>query len=259
MRIHQIVWTAGLLGLCAGSPAAGSTIVLPDASFTASFAFNDGQGGSSSDSYSAATAPSGSLFGGRVTMVAGPTPSLFLTVGASVLQSVNAMGQIQYSFMVTGPAGAAGMSVPIDVDALVAYTVTGARFDNPPTSFQVSAGFELNNFSFGYAVGCSSAGGCTPDGVSNVLQTTVRVGDVNTITLLSSAFIANFVTQTNTVITARADPLITFDPSFDSTGLSLQFSPGIANDAAVPEPGSLGVVGTLAIAGLLVRRRFTGS
>lgn len=34
------------------------------------------------------------------------------------------------------------------------------------------------------------------------------------------------------------DPMITFDPNFDSSGLSLQFSSGILNASAAPGPSN---------------------
>ncbi len=58
----------------------------------------------------------------------------------------------------------------------------------------------------------------------------------------------------NTVFTAQADPVISFAPSFDSAGYTLEFSPGIGNGSApaAPEPSTLvlssiplGIVGAI--------------
>ena len=55
---------------------------------------------------------------------------------------------------------------------------------------------------------------------------------------------SNFFVQGNvTTVTAFADPVIHFADGFDSTGYSIQVSPGIGNGAAsVPEPGTLALL-----------------
>jgi hypothetical protein len=192
-----------------------------------------------------------------------PTPSAFCSAAAETLEASLCSTVIKYEFRVNGPSGA---SATLTIGAFAAF-FAGGVVDG--TRWSASADVRLGNAPV-VAVPNSK---CTPgatscEATSGFFLATVLDNAVNLISVEAFANVNNdFVgTQAVTDVLAFADPQISFAPGFDSTGLTLQFSPGVGDGPprdsmpTIPEPGTLTLVGVGA-AGLFARawRRRTPS
>jgi len=68
----------------------------------------------------------------------------------------------------------------------------------------------------------------------------------------------NYLTGATTTVSALVDPMIGFDPSFNSTGFSLELSPGVGNEfipSSVPESSTLFLTGAALLGAIAVRSR----
>jgi hypothetical protein len=127
-------------------------------------------------------------------------------------------------------------SVPLEIATFVKDQITGPLTveylpgEYLSTTASVALGREtLNSVSAGFG-----SGGPLAASSSKVSDVSVAPGTVYQISVSVNATISYI----DGVTLAFADPVISFAPGFNSTGMTLQFSPGIGN-SAVPEPSTL--------------------
>jgi hypothetical protein len=184
---------------------------------------------------------------GNGTISLSPDASVFASAVIGPGESGGSSATLSYDFEITGPANADAI-IDITGETLVAYYGVASG-----SYFNVSAGIALGGGGLQSAF-CSS--GYNPsDCVLGVDDTIVQGIDDNTeYTLNLSADVSaeNYYTGATTTVTALVDPMISFDPSFNSTGFSLEISPGVGNElisASVPEPSTLIMTGAAFLLG----------
>jgi hypothetical protein len=187
---------------------------------------------------------------GRVSL--SPDASVFASAVIGPGESGGSTATLTYDFEVTGPANA-GATIDITGEALVAfYGVAGGTY------FNVGAGIELGGEGLQSAF-CSSLydpADCVL-GVDDTIAQGIADNTLYTLTLATDVSAENYYTGATTTVTAPVDPMISFDPSFDSTGFSLEFSPGVGNEltsASVPEPSTLFMTGAAFLLGSIAIR-----
>jgi hypothetical protein len=232
--------TGGLVGVFGVMPGArASTIVLPDATYTASLAGGDGFGHGYHQDFSSTSPATYAIGGSRAELTATPSPSAHASVSAAGSAASTASATVTYFFAITGPT--TGVSVPLEVSTFVQYEITGAQTGNPATAFQADASVsvfaEARQIAQVFSFSFSSS---TPNNTfSGVLDAQAVTGNVNKIVVAALADANNSqVGIASTSVDAFADPVISFAPGFDSTGFSIVLSPGVGNDLHVPEGGS---------------------
>jgi hypothetical protein len=188
-----------------------------------------------------------------------PTPYAEATAsndGATLLADASsATAFVTYYFGVAGPAG---VPIPLQITSFVEVDIKGAVQTGPPANRpDYSAGAavflvnpqggtvpggpvlnSLDSDSGGGPNGTPSgplAGSVTNDSAISALSDTVYQIDVQA----GVSFFGPYFPGGSAF--ALADPVISFAPGFDSTGFTLEFSPGIGNQSpsAVPEPSTL--------------------
>jgi hypothetical protein len=207
--------------------------------------------------------------GGNGGVLEAPTPTAYAiaVAGPGEASASSSSETLVYDFGVF--SSASGVSVPITIGGFVAYTVSGAvetiQFS---TAYGANAEIDFEGEVIDDVSGSNNVVGPLSNQHIGVLFTNVLSDAIYTVTVSASAGANNtFVPDGFTDVTAFADPQVSFAPGFDSTGFTLEFSPGIVNGPSrdfiaipgltIPEPGSLTLVGVGA-AGLLAlawRRR----
>jgi hypothetical protein len=163
-----------------------------------------------------------------------------------------------YDFVVLGPSGA---TAPLTIDAFAAYSATGVvtTLTQGSTLWGASAAVSFEDDPV--VTTQTHPPGALAYGHVGVLFANVIVSAIYTITVSAEASANNQEVNAVTDVIAYADPQVSFAPGFNSTGYSLEFSPGVGNGPPrdsialpIPEPGTLTLVG-LGGAGLLARVR----
>jgi hypothetical protein len=166
---------------------------------------------------------------------------------------------VSYYLQVNGPSG---VQVPLNITSTVGCQITGAisAKENPleATGFNSYAAVGLaplfqpksTIFNSVTLTQDSLAAGQSPSQTSfNVSDLTVTTGAVTEISFTAAVVLAPSVPGAPDVhLQAFVDPIVSFAPGFDSTGFTLEFSPGVGNSLTVPEPASLTLC-ALALAG----------
>ena len=172
---------------------------------------------------------------GNGTVSLSPDASVFADAVIGPGQSGGSTATLTYDFEVSGPTGGYA-TIDITGEALVAFSGV-----EDGTYFNVGAGIALGGGGLQSAF-CSS--NYDPaDCVLGVNDTFVQgVVDNTEYQLKLSAEVSaeNYYTGATTTVSALVDPMISFDPSFNSAGFSLELSPGVGNEfipfSSVPEP-----------------------
>jgi hypothetical protein len=178
--------------------------------------------------------------------------------GPGYASAANAIVTDAYEFSVLGPSGA---TAPLTIAAFAAYSATGVvtTLTQGSTLWGASAAVSFEDDPV--VTTQTHPPGALSYGHLGVLFANVLVGAIYTITVSAEASANNQEVNAVTDVIAYADPQVSFAPGFNSTGYSLEFSPGIGNGPpgdsialSIPEPGTLTLVG-LGGAGLLARIR----
>lgn len=179
----------------------------------------------------------------------------------NISKNGSAEAAVTYFFKVDGPPS---VQVPLQIQSSTFYNVTNPSLIGSAqlrTNFDADASVSFRDPRPGHqpqllnAVQIAYDGGDTANLLLNedaVKTSTVNAesGFIFSISMHALVAVDNVV-SINTIVLAAADPLITFAPGFDSTGFTLEFSPGVGNGTdsgtATPEPSTL-VVWSIAFA-----------
>jgi len=233
---HSRLLRALALALACGGMASGSAI--PAAVFSGTASFLDSTGTGATFSFSNATGGT-NLLGGTLNAGGAPVPSLVGLVSGGDLVGGSMDSMLVYEFVVDGPT--VGIPVEMLVDASVGWGV-GGNVINGQASSQWGAFAAVSvNGGANLVTACGESTDCSDNGSSDTLHVFTNTGDLNTVFVHVAASASNFFVKGNvTTVSVFADPVIHFTSGFDSTGFSIELSPGIGNGlAGVPEPGSL--------------------
>jgi hypothetical protein len=182
--------------------------------------------------------------GGTVSL--SPDASLFADAVIGPMESGGGSATLTYYFEVFGPANG-GATIDITGEALVAYDGV-----EDGTYFSVGAGIALGGETLQNAF-CSSSydpADCVL-GVEDTIRQGIADNTQYTLTLAVNVLAANYYVDATTTVAALVDPMISFDPSFNSTGFSLDLSPGVGNEfipgslTPVPEPPTFFMMGAV--------------
>jgi PEP-CTERM motif len=185
-----------------------------------------------------------------------PTASAYAQGTATTLQGEGASAVTRYEFGVAGPAG---NTIPLTLSSFVSYDVVGALTTGlNATGYTVNAEVDLVGQVVNDLSGSNSAVGPLSASQANVYNFSVISGLTYDVQVSASLSVNNTFNSAVTTVTAFADPMISFGPGFNSTGYTLEFSPGIGNAGpfhspqfTTPEPSSLTLLASFAAAGLL--------
>ena len=190
---------------------------------------------------------------GNGTVSLAPDASVFAEAVIGPGVSGGSSATLKYDLEVFGPAEASA-TIDITGETLVAFSgVEGGTY------FSVGAGIALGGGGLQSAF-CSSSYD-PADCVLGVNDTIVQgIADNTEYQLMLSADVSaeNYYTGATTTVSALVDPTISFDPSFNSTGFSLELSPGVGNEfipSSVPEPSNLFLTGAALLGAIAVRSR----
>jgi hypothetical protein len=198
-----------------------------------------------------------------------PAPLAF----AHVTDQGRSLVEMEYWFRVNGPS--ANLPVTIQVTGRTEIDAAGASFATQGMIWGVAAQLTAQSFDgqLGPGVGQidskSDGVSCNPNSVGPipvplpiptcpaikqtktiVLKLNVLTGADNRVLLFAvannqEAFFADF--------DVLVDPVISFEPGFDSTGYSIELSPGVSN--GVPEPSAAVLLAMVGLVGAALRRR----
>ena len=224
------------LALACGATASGSAI--PAAVFSGTASFLDSTGTGATFSFSNATGGT-NLLGGTLNAAGAPIPSLSGLVSGGDLVGGSMDSILQYDFIVDGPS--VGIPVQMLVDASVGWGVAGNVINGQASSLWGAFAAVSVNGAANLVTACGDSTDCPDNGSSGTLHVFTNTGDLNTVFVHVAASASNFFVKGNvTTVSVFADPVIHFTNGFDTTGFSIELSPGIGNGpAGVPEPGSL--------------------
>ena len=251
-----VAWLALALAVAASAPATAAPV--PAASY--SITLNNGAPITTPGSFSSA----GEL--GEIQVL--PVPLAF----AHVSGQGRSLVALEYWFRVNGPA--AGVPVPIQISGLVEIDAGGAVFQQNmvwgvsasliAASFDGEIGAAPNPFDNQIAsVSCNpNSVGPIPNPLPIPSCPATQQSQQVTLTLNTLSGADNRVNLTVTAnnqesfganFDALVDPVISFAPGFDSTGYSIELSPGLGN--SVPEPTAAQLLASAAAVSLARRRR----
>jgi hypothetical protein len=189
-----------------------------------------------------------------------PTVAAWAAVvaGPGYVNAADSIVTDAYSFAVSGPSGA---TASLTIGAYAAYSATGVVVsDHGSTLWGASAAVSFEDDPVATTLNNPTPGSLSY-GRAGVLFVNVLADSIYTITVSAQASANNQEVNAITDVIAYADPQVSFAPGFNSTGYSLEFSPGVGNGPPrdsiaipVPEPGTLTLVG-LGAAGLFARAR----
>jgi hypothetical protein len=147
--------------------------------------------------------------------------------------SSNASVYETYFFAVNGPDGALGHVTIAANGAVSPTTQTNLNF-----ATLIFGGNNLSNVTLGSACQGECSGTGLPNNTSFSLATAETLTTNTLYEIQMSVDVSAAYYLGPSTASGFIDPMITFDPNFNSTGLSLEFSTGIINVAAVPEPST---------------------
>jgi hypothetical protein len=150
---------------------------------------------------------------------------------------------------VTG-IGQTNVSIPLQITSTCSFTISG---NLAPTGWSAIAYFDMLLGTgrpipnFGPVINDEesySGSGSHPTSAVQSLVTAFNAvsGTEYEVLIEASASITQNQSSQVAQVSVFSDPLFDFAPGFDSTGYTLEFSPGIG-DSVVPEPGSLALLG----------------
>jgi hypothetical protein len=185
---------------------------------------------------------------GAGTVSLSPDASVFADAVIGPGQSGGGTASLTYDFEVDGPANTDAI-VDITGETLVAFD--GAE---PGTYFNVAAGIALGGGGVMSAF-CGSnydLADCVL-GVNKSVMEGVADNTLYTLRLSAEVSAENYYVDATTTVAALVDPMISFDPSFNSTGFTVELSPGVGNEfiprTLTPEPPTFFLTGALLLLG----------
>ena len=196
---------------------------------------------------------------GSVSLTASGTPSPLLiadaNIGPNLTPSISGRASfiLDYALEIVGPLG----SVPVLID--IEGGASGVA--SAGASFAVQASWDLLDGGSSLAGDHISSGQLTGgfgQGFSRTVSLTLATNRLYDVNMLADAFSAATLDGSRADAHAFVDPVFSFGPGVDPLVYSFDFSPGIGNspvNAAVPEPGALGLLSTGLLCLGLVRRR----
>jgi len=186
---------------------------------------------------------------GQVAFDRRPNPSVIATVNFSGVGVETVAGiMAEYSFVVHGPRPA-DLNVQLSVSYGFSNLIAGQPKEIDNTGWGVDVAVSVNSHQI---LVLDTASGLFPTNTSpdafesdSIILDGVAPDVVNHVSLFADIGFSDVNNNPKASGVAIADPVITFAPGFDSTGFSLEFSPGVGNDpdpgpgAATPEPSTL--------------------
>lgn len=189
---------------------------------------------------------------GNGTVSLAPDASLFADAVIGPGESGGGSATLGYYFEVSGPPDA-DVTVDITGEVLVAYD--GAEGG---TYFNVEAGIALGG---GGVMSAFCGSSYDPSECVLGVQETVPEGILDNtqyeLNLSVDVSAENYYTDATTTVAALVDPMISFDPSFDSTGFTLEISPGVGNEfipGSIPEAPTFLMTGAALLFGAIALR-----
>ncbi len=200
------------------------------------------------------------LPGGKVslTTMGEPAPAIVADASVDAADSAFLFGRavaiVRYSMQVLGPVG----PVAVDIDASGAVSASASA----GATFVVEAKWSLFDPSFAEIVSRSADSGGAMSGsfsraFGGTVAVTLQTGSIYTVELRADAQSAATAEDSKADSHAQIDPVFSLGAGVDPDVYSFEFSPGIGNTAAVPEPAPWALfAGGIALGAARFRRRW---
>jgi PEP-CTERM motif len=181
-----------------------------------------------------------------------PVPTATADVSIEGIGAANAVASLRYQVLVNGPTP--NVMVPLQMESTVSWFQVGlTNATNFVADAQIWEGSPpgqplniVNGLLFQSGDTLPTGGGSS----TTLVSIGAFVGTPFTVEVDATSEVSTLDpfggVSDQTVLNVVADPVISFAPGFDSTGYTLQFSPGVGN-ATVPEPSTLTLLGIAAV------------
>ena len=184
-----------------------------------------------------------------------PFPTAAADVSIKGIGAANAIASVRYLVQVNGPTP--NVVVPLQLESTVTWLQVGLTNDtNYVAAAQIWVGRPPGQ-PLNVVNGLQFLSGSTPPTGGGSSTSVVEIDSNVGVPFIVQVDATSEVSTLNpfggvpslTALNVMADPVISFAPGFDSTGYTLQFSPGVGN-GTVPEPSTLTLLGIAAVCSL---------